>query len=111
MISSEKAFDILPFVADIYYKIEIERHLKDYQSKNDKNLDLENLKLFEGLNIFAFILKNSSKFKDEFFNIVAIIEDKELAEVKAQSPTATLKSIKELFANKELTDFFKEAMQ
>ena len=110
MLSTEKAFDILPYISDIYEKIDFKGFIKEYR-ENIKDADEGNQQLIAGLDIFAFLMKQSGKVKEEFFNIVAIAEDKKVEEVKEQSFAKTLKTIKELFADKELTDFFKTAMK
>lgn len=110
MISTEKAFDLLPYISDIYEKLDFSDFIKKYQ-ENKKEEDMQRRQVIAGLDIFSFIMKESSKVKDEFFNIVAIAEDKEVEEIKQQSFTKTLNTIKSLFTDKELSDFFKEAMQ
>lgn len=114
MLSTEKAFDILPFISDIYEKIDLKDFIETYKEKNkDKNKN-ENKALRQtiaGLDLFSFVMKQSGKVKEEFFNIVAIAEDKKVEDVKKQSFVLTLKTIKELFTDKELNDFFKQAMQ
>lgn len=110
MLSTEKAFDILPFISDIYEKIDLKDFIASYQEKKKED-DVENRQLIAGLDLFSFIMKQSGKVKEEFFNIVAIAEDKKIEEVKSQSFALTLKTIKELFTDKELNDFFKQAMQ
>lgn len=110
MLSTEKAFDILPFISDIYEKIDLKDFIKTYKEKN-KDEDVGKRQLFAGLDMFSFVIKQSGKVKEEFFNIVAIAEDKKIEEVKKQSFALTLKTIKEIFTDKELNDFFKQAMQ
>lgn len=110
MISTEKAFEILPYISDIYEKLDFTGFIEKYQKNKDEE-DKEKRQIKVGLDIFSFVLKQSGEVKEEFFNIVAIVEDKKVEEVKKQPLVETLKTIKELFADKELTDFFKLAMQ
>lgn len=110
MINSEKAFDMLPYVVDIYDKLDLDGYRKEITKKNrerEKEADVMDI----GIDVFKFILKNSGKVKEEFFNIIAIADDKEIEEVKNQSLAKTLSDIKRVFGDKELLDFFKSAMQ
>lgn len=109
MLSTEKAFDILPAISDIYEKIDIADFVKDYRAKQSD--DTEQNKVIAGLDLFSFIFKQSSKVKEEFFTIVAIVEDKKIEEVKEQPFIHTIKTIKELFTDEEMNDFFRQAMQ
>ena len=111
MISTEKAFEILPYISDIYEKLDFTNFIEKHQNSKKEGEKKETKETKVGLDIFFFVLKQSGTVKEEFFNIVAIAEDKEVEEVRKQPFTETLKAIKELFADKELTDFFKSAMQ
>lgn len=111
-IDSEQMFDMLPFVVDIYDKINFDKYRKDLQKKY-KEKKKENKKvdpLDAAIEATKFILKNSPKIKEEFFNIVAISDRKKVWEVKKQPFTKTLKSIKQIFSDPELMGFFKDAM-
>ncbi|WP_209121508.1 hypothetical protein [Alkalihalobacillus sp. BA299] len=112
-IDSEQVFDMLPYVADIYEKTGFDDYRKElkrkYKAKDVK--DVDEFKLAAAIDAVKFILKNSVKVKDEFFNIVAIAEQKKLEEVKRQSFVKTIQSVKKIFSDPELVDFFKEAMQ
>lgn len=110
MLSTEKAFEILPYISDIYEKLDFSEFIKKYQ-ENKVEEDNERRQIIAGLDIFSFIMKQSGKVKDEFFNIVAIVEDKEIEEIKKQSFAKTLKTVKDIFTDKETVDFFKQAMQ
>lgn len=111
MISSEKAFDILPYVSDIYEKVNINKYITDNKKQIKKGTQSELQVMGFGLDMFSYVMKNSPKIKEEFFNVVAIIEDKDLKEVKAQPLGNTLKTIKLLFEDIETMDFFKSAMK
>ena len=108
MISTEKAFDILPAVVDLYEKLNIDAYRKKITEENKgKKLDEKTV----GINLFKFVLKNSAKVKDEVFEIVAVFEDKTIEEIKAQNFMATMNSFREIFTNKEAVSFFKSAMR
>lgn len=107
-ISSEQIFDMLPFVVDIYEKIDFDKHRKDLTKKykGKKNIDY----LEPAIDGAKIILKNSGKIKEEFFQVVAIAENKDPDEIKKQSFLKTLKTVKSIFSDPELVAFFKEAM-
>jgi hypothetical protein len=109
MINTEKAFDMLPMVVDLYEKLDIDGYRKSLakESKSKKNIDAEVL----GIDIFKYILKNSGKVKEEFFEIVSVFEDKSIEEVKAQGFGKTINTIKEIFTDKDTTELFKSAIQ
>ncbi|WP_051189145.1 hypothetical protein [Halalkalibacillus halophilus] len=108
-INSEQVFDMLPYVADLYEKSGFDSYRKEIRKKyqGKKNVD----SLDPAIDAVRFILKNSNKVKDEFFNIVAIAEERKVEEVKKQSYIKTMRSIKRIFSDPDLVDFFKEAMQ
>ncbi|MEK3855936.1 hypothetical protein [Cytobacillus sp. FSL H8-0458] len=109
MIKSEQAFDMLPHVVEIYEKLDIESYRRKSIAKHKKakNVDLQKV----GLDVLLYIIKNSSKVKEEFFTVVAIADEKSVDEIKAQSLVKTITTFKEVFTDKELMDFFKTAMQ
>ena len=109
MFNSEKAFDMLPCIVDLYDKLDLDTYRKKIAEANKNNKDIKNEAL--GIDLFKYILKNSGKIKEEVFEIVSIFEDKSVQEVKEQSPIKTMNTIKEIFSDKETTDFFKSAMQ
>ncbi|HBV88316.1 MAG TPA: hypothetical protein DEF42_17125 [Desulfosporosinus sp.] len=108
MISTEKVFDMLPIVVDLYDKLDLDSYRKDIIEKNkdNKNVNKEML----GIDWFKYILKNSAKVKEEVFEIVSIFEDKPVEEVKAQSFGKTINTIKEIITDKETMSFFKQAV-
>lgn len=107
MISTEKIFDMLPAVVDLYEKLELDEYRKKIAEENKgKPLD----QMSAGINLFKFVLKNSGKVKDEVFEIVAIFEDKTVEEIKAQNFMITFKTFKEIFSDKEAMELFRSAM-
>lgn len=109
MISTEKVYDMLPTVVGLYDKLDIEEYLKKIrkENKNKKNVDSKII----GIDMFKYILKNSSKVKEEVFGIVAIFEEKTVEEIKSQNFMLTINTLKEIFEDKETTDFLKQAME
>lgn len=113
MITSNQAFDMLPYMVDIYDKLQLDNYrnevIKKYERAKNKGEQISSLDA--GIDVVKYIIKNSNKVKEEFFVIVAIFEGKEVDEVKAQPLTKTLITFKEMFSDKELNDFFRSAMQ
>jgi len=108
MVNTEKVFDMLPVVVELYDKLNLDEYRKKLQKENKvKKINSNDL----GIEIFKHILKNSSKVKDNFFEIVAIFEEKTVDEIKAQSFAKTINTIKDIFTDKEMTGFFKQAIQ
>jgi len=108
MLTTEKAFDMLPAVVDLYDKLDIDGYRKKFAEENKgKKLD----EMTKGIDLFKFILKNSGKVKDEVFEIVAVFEDKPIEEIKAQNFMITAKSLKEIFSDKEAMELFKSAVK
>ena len=108
MFNSEQAFDMLPSIVDLYDKLNLDGYRKKIAEENKGKKDIDNEAL--GIDLFKYILKNSGKIKEEIFEIVAIVEEKAIEEVKAQSFMVTINTIKEIFSDKEITDFFRSAM-
>jgi hypothetical protein len=108
VISSEQAFDMLPYVAEMYEKLDIESYRKKSIAKNKGKNDVDLEKV--GLDVLLYVVKNLGKVKEEFFAVAAIADNKPVAEIKAQSITKTISTFKDVFTDKELMSFFKTAM-
>lgn len=108
IITTEKAFDLLPSAVEVYEKLNVDKYIKDTRKKN-KGRKVEAMDA--GIDLFKFVLKNISKAKTEIFEIVAVVEDKTPQEIKEQSLPDTINSIKRIFGDEELIGLFKSAMQ
>lgn len=108
-ITSEKAYDMLPYAVDIYDKLDLDGFRKKLNADNKGKEKIAPLDA--GIQGLKYILKNSAKVKEEVFQIVALADDKDIKEVKAQSIVETLKTFKAIYSNKDLVDFFKSAME
>lgn len=108
MVSTEKIYDMLPMVVELYDKLDLDKYIKKVQSENKNKKDINTKSV--GIEIFKHILKNTPKVKIEVFEIVAIFEGKEIEEIKAQNFMLTINALKDLFSDKDATDFFKQAM-
>ena len=108
MISTSKAFDMLPSVVDLYDKLDIDSYRKKTTDENKgKELDQTTL----GINLFKYVLKNSGRVKNEVFEIVSVFEDKPVEEIRGQSFVSTINSFKAIFSDKEAVSFFKQAIR
>lgn len=113
MISSEKAFDMLPYAVDIFEKLNIKDYINKHSiaSKGKNPEVIKNLQKEMGISLVMHIMKNSIKVKEEVFNIVALFSDSTFEEVKKQDFLKTIKVFKTIFEDEELKDFFKQAME
>ena len=113
-ISTEKAFDLLPFVVDIFEKLDIQERgkkiLEDTQKANPNRL-AEELQKEVGIAIMKYIAKNLPKVKDEFFQLVAIASDVDVKTAKARPLAESIQTLKDVFLDAELMDFFRAAVQ
>ena len=107
--STEKAFDMLPVITILYDKLDIDGYTKKIKEKNKGKTDINNEIL--GIDLFKYVLKNSGKIKEEVFEVVAIIEEKTVDEIKVQNFMTTINTIKDIFHDKETTDFLVQAMK
>jgi len=105
-ISSEKAFDMLPYAVDIFDKI----GLKEYITKNQIDKDDEQALKSAGFAMISHVIKNVGKCKEEVFNILAIVGDQSVDDVKQQPVKDSIKQFKDLLNDMELLSFFKQAM-
>lgn len=99
MISTDKVFDMLPHAVAVYDKLKIDEYLKENKKKGKV-----------GFNFFKYMVGNLPKVKDEVFNIVALYENKKVQEIKKQDVATTINSLKSLFNEEGLLDFFNQAM-
>jgi len=114
LISTEKAFDMLPYAVDIFEKLDIQNYgikkaqeyKKKYPDKNRTEIQRE-----LGIELIKYVLKNSQKVKEEFFNIVALAADIDIETAKKRPFTESIQTFKEIFMDGELMDFFNSAMQ
>ena len=101
-ITSEQMLDMLPHIADLYDKLDMDGYRKSIKKKES----VEQV----GIDAFKYILKNAPKVKNEIHSVVAIAQGISLEEAKAQPFTETLSALSAIFTDKELLSFFKSAM-
>jgi hypothetical protein len=109
MLDTEKVFDMLPVVVELYDKLDIDGYRKKIAKENKGKKDVPNEEI--GIDLFMYILKNSAKIKEEIFEVVAIFEDKTVEEIKAQSFVVTINAIKEIFQDEQTVGFLTQAME
>jgi hypothetical protein len=109
MIASEKVFDMLPVVVELYDKLDIDGYRKKIAEENKGKKGVDNEAI--GINLLMYILKNSVKIKEEIFEVVAIFEEKTVDEIKAQNFITTINILKEIFSDKETMDFLSNAVK
>lgn len=109
MITTEKAFDMLPCAVEIIEKLD----MRGYILKNKELIDAKDRDTAmkeKGFDFMMHILKNTSKVKTEVFEILAIASDQSVEDIKAKPFSETLNQLKVLMQDEELMDFFKQAM-
>ena len=114
MISTEKAFDMLPHAVDILEKLDIQERgkkiLEDLQKANPDR-PAEELQKEIGIAVIKYIAKNLPKIKPEFFALVAIASDVDVETAKKRPLGESVQIIKDIFLDAELMDFFRDAVQ
>jgi len=111
MITTEKAFDLLPYVADIFEKLELESVLDEKRKQAQKKQGKTEEKQRElGLSLIMHIVKNSQKCKGSFFPMLAILCDCTEEEAKQKPVPETITALRELLMDEELMGFFKSAV-
>lgn len=114
MISTEKAFDMLPYVAELYEKLDIKTYLVKNSmtvSKDTPADEVSRIREAKGHELLVYLLKKAGSVKEEIFEIVAILEDTTADDIKARPFGETIKQLKTLLADTELMGFFKSAIQ
>jgi vacuolar-type H+-ATPase subunit C/Vma6 len=111
-ISTEKAFDLLPHAVNMIEKLDMKGYIlknKELLNAKDKNA-AKNIMDEKGFDFVMHILKNTGKVKPDVFEILAIVQEKTVEEIKATPFGETYKQLKELLQDTELLSFFKSAM-
>jgi len=113
-ISTEKAFDMLPFVVEIIDKLDIKTEGKRIAMRlkeADPEKAGDDLKYEIGIEIIMYVGKNMKKVKEDFFGLVAVASDVDIETAKARPLSESIKILKDIFMDKELMDFFTTAMR
>jgi len=101
-MKAEKMYDMLPCVGEMFEKLDIQKIFKDAQNEKDLNK--------RGMDMIKIILKNSKKVKQEFFELISIYKEITIEEAKNLQPDEAIESLKEIFSELGVMDFFKQAV-
>lgn len=99
-MNAEQALEILPLVSTIIEKTQMIDYATKFKKVGQK----------EGIKIINHMVAHSKSCKEELFEVVATIKGKTIEEVKKQSVIELFNDLKEIFAEKDVLDFFKQAM-
>lgn len=106
MITTDKALDLVPYMVDIYDKLD--NDLLDKTVRKGSNTEV-------GKKVFVTILKNINKFKAEIYGMVAVVTDTTPDEVSKQNIVKTLKVFRDIytdiFQDPDMSDFFGSAVR
>lgn len=105
MVSTEKAFDMIPHAVSIVEKLDIKNYI--VQNKHESKEEQES----KGFDFVMFALKNVNKIKNEVFELLAIMNETTAEEIKVQPFAQTIQQFKTLLENKDLMGFFLGAMR
>lgn len=103
MISTEKAFDLLPDVIEIAEKLEIKEYIAKNQGKTNDAQEA-------GFALIFHIAKNMGKVKENVIALLAKVEDKTEKEIAEQPVGKTYNDFKALMQSEGVMDFFSSAM-
>lgn len=107
--STEKAVDILceltPYIKEISTDKELSKILKD-KIKNEKNMSQAEIIVFALNKVGDLIPVLLGTHKEAVFNILAILNEKTVTEIKEQSIIVTMGMIKEAIQDEDLISFF-----
>ena len=104
MITTDKALDMVPYIVDIYEKLDKDL-LKD---KSGSTTEI-------GKKALVAILKNVNKFKPEIYGMVSVAMEEPVDKIRDQSVVKTLLAFKaiynDIFKDPEMMDFFGDAVK
>lgn len=99
-IAIDKLCDIAPIIGNVADGIKKDEDFKKFilEYKGDRKNDLTF--------IFSILPLLVKKFKNEVFEILSIIEEKNIEEIKAQPFGNTFSQLKDLFKDEDFKSFF-----
>ncbi len=112
MLTTEKAFDCLPYVADIFEKLNLQNELDKMREEVMKTKGKkEERQRKMGMAFIMHIVRNSPQCKESFFPLMSVIMDCTVEEAKLKPVGETVGALKQLFADEDLMGFFNSAVQ
>lgn len=105
-IAIDKLINIAPIIADLYPKLKEDESFKKFMAtyakgNKDGKSEVDNIDFV--LRVLPVFFKN---YKEELFEILAIVCDKTVKEVSEQSLGETVEVVKELLADDDFKSFF-----
>lgn len=99
--------DLTPYFGNILKDDELKSILKDKIEATEENKDkIQELGFEKGIdNVVKLIPVLFKKHREDFYNIISIMNDKSLEDIKKQSAFTTIKEIVEVVKDKETMNF------
>lgn len=110
-VSTDKLLDIMcditPYIANIVKDEELKKILKDKIEVTEENKDnIQELGFDKGLeNVTKLVPVLFKGHREDFYNIISILNDKAVEEVKSQNAFMTIKEIIDIIRDKDTMDF------
>lgn len=102
-VACEKLIEIVPIIEELRPKLKedekVKELIKSFKETGEENRDNINFLL----KILPLLL---GEYKEYTYSIIAIMSDKTVEDVKAQSFSETINSIKNIISNGDLVRFF-----
>lgn len=114
MLTTEKAFDMLPYAVAILEKLDLQtegRRLAEKQRAANPDQSVGVLQRDVGAALILHVVRNSGKVKDEFFALLGVATGTDAKTAKTRPLTESLQVLQEVFLDTELMGFFTAAVQ
>ena len=114
MLSTDKGIELLPLIGSIYEKLDIKEYMKAQAQKavtKHEGLSREEMAKKIGLDVlldtvFILVFKNAKSIKEEIFEIVSIVQEIDIEDVKKQGLFKTVKALKEILNDEDIKELF-----
>lgn len=105
-IALDKLCEIVPIIGQLRPKLKADTELKETFLKiREESETTDNVSFV--LNLVPFLL---GKYRNEMYDILSILTDKTVEEIKEQSVFVTIGELKEIFADEDIKRFFSSAL-